>query len=659
METPSLKILIVEDEAAHAEALRRTIAASAIASDIAVVGTLNDYNHSIRQAVPDIVLMDYRLPDGSALEVLVSPPESGPFPVLLMTSQGTEEIAVQALKSGAIDYVVKSAETFAFMPQKISAVLREWALVRERKRYQEELREAKDDWERTFDSVPDPIAIVNGDCTIRRINQAMADCLTKNGIVSPIGATCYSIFHQTDKALPDCPHQRLKTSNDTEEHREISAFGRIYDMSVTSLHDPSGAITGSIHLFHDIFERKEAEATRIDLERKLQQAQKMEAVGQLAGGVAHDFNNIMQVITGNTQLMKMMGAVSDTGMENLKEIEAAIERGASLTRGLLTFSRHQVKEFITIDLSQLVLETFSLARKLVTEEVDFRLEQFGMALAVMGDKSLLQQVIFNLVTNSRDAISGHGTIILSTGQRVVSSSEEAADLHLKEGSYAFFSIRDSGSGMSQETREKAFEPFFTTKEVGKGTGLGLAMAYGTASQHGGCIQIESNPGTGCTVTLFIPLVSAKPAAENVSYENIFQGKGETILLAEDEESVRNMMQIILEKAGYEVIPTSDGEQAAELFSQHPGIHLVILDAVMPKQSGLDALEKILALRPGIPYLLLSGYALNLPEAKTIATDRLLNKPVPPLKLLRSIQHLLAEAQSGMGDTYGTNSTDRG
>lgn len=654
METASLKILIVEDESAHAEALRRTIAASGIASDIAVVGTLSNYDRTIRQAVPDIVLMDYRLPDGSALEVLVPPAESGPFPVLLMTSQGTEEIAVQALKSGAIDYVVKSSETFAFMPQKISAVMREWALIRERKRYQEELREAKDDWERTFDSVPDPIAIVNGDCTIRRINQAMATCLALNGIGSPIGATCYSIFHQIDTALPGCPHQRLKMSGGSEEHMEVSVFGRIYDMSVTPFRDPSGSIAGSIHLFHDVSERKEAEATLIDLERKLQQAQKMEAVGQLAGGVAHDFNNIMQVIAGNSQLLKMMGAVSDAGIENLKEIEAAIERGASLTRGLLTFSRHQVKEFTIIDLNQLVVETFSLARKLVTEEFDFRLEQSGTTLAVMGDKSLLQQVIFNLVTNSRDAISGHGTITLRTG---VSSSLETSGLDISDGKYAFISIQDSGCGMSQETREKAFEPFFTTKDVGKGTGLGLAMAYGTASQHGGCIKIETNPGDGCTVTLFIPLASEKPATEIVRHEKLFQGKGETILLAEDEESVRNMMQIILEKAGYDVIPATDGEQAAELFSQHSEIHFVILDAVMPKLSGLGALEKIRALRPGIPYLLLSGYAVDLPEAKTIATDRLLNKPVHPLKLLRSIRHLLLEAQSGKGDTHGTNTID--
>ena len=643
-------ILVVEDEAAHAEAIRRQIVASGMTSDIRIVTTLHDYRAAVVEKTPDIVLMDYKLPDGSALDVLVSPAENGRFPVLLMTSFGTEEIAVQALKSGAIDYVVKSPDSFRFMPQKVASVLREWAHIGERKRYQQELQEAKEDWERTFDSVPDPITLVNSDFSIRRINRAMAACLAENNIGDPTGAKCYSIFHDSDRPVAGCPHQRLLASG-TEEHQEIVCFGRVYDVSVTPLRDISGGITGAVHLWHDVSERKETEATRMELERKLQQAQKMEAVGQLAGGVAHDFNNIMQVIAGNTQLLKIGGAVSQGGLENLHEIEVAIERGASLTKGLLTFSRYRVKEFTPIDLNQLVEETFPLAKKLVTEEIDFLLESAG-PLPVLGERALLQQMIFNLVTNSRDAISGHGTIILRTGVRTFTHKAllTTDGLGIEGDAYAFMAISDSGSGMTMETREKAFEPFFTTKDIGKGTGLGLAMAYGTASQHSGFIQIESDPGKGCTITMYIPILSQHPAADSPPNEEIFHGKGETVLLAEDEESVRQMIQVILEKAGYKVLPTRDGNEAVELFRRYGSqIDLVVLDAVMPKQNGFAAIEAITAHRPDTPFLILSGYSLDLHQSHTIPRDRLLSKPVHPLKLLKSIRYLLAQTNTGNGD----------
>lgn len=652
------RILIVEDEPAHAEAIRRAMVTSG-PCEIEVVTTLHDYLAAISRETPDIVLMDYKLPDGSALDVLVSPVESGRFPVLLMTSHGTEEIAVQALKSGAIDYVVKSIETIAFMPQKVLSVLREWALICEKKKFQDELREAKEDWERTFDSVPDPITLIGADFSIKRINRAMAACLAENGFGDPTGVTCHSLFHDSNHPVAECPHQRLIASG-SKEHQEIDFFGRVYDVSVTPLKDVSGAITGVIHLLHDVSERKEAEATRIELERKLQQAQKMEAVGQLAGGVAHDFNNIMQVIAGNTQLLKMVGGVSEGGMENLREIEVAIERGASLTRGLLAFSRYQVKEFTSINLNRLVSETFPLAKKLVTEEIDFRIDTSVGPLVILGETVLLQQVLFNLVTNSRDAISGHGAIVLRTGSRYFSEKDlHAAGLSMDGGSYAFVAVSDSGSGMTAEVRERAFEPFFTTKDLGKGTGLGLAMAYGTARQHNGFMQIESGQAGGCTVSLFIPLASQQATDEVPKKEEIFKGQGQTILLAEDEEPVRQMMQIVLEKAGYKVMPTADGKEAVDLFRQHHAeIDLVVVDAVMPRQNGFAAIEAITAIRPAIPYLVLSGYSVDLHKTCPIPENRFMHKPVHPLKLLRTIWHLLA-TNGDKGESHGTHIVDRG
>jgi PAS domain S-box-containing protein len=355
-------------------------------------------------------------------------------------------------------------------------------------------------------------------------------------------------------------------------------------------------------------QRERAEHRLRESEELLRQSQKLEAVGRLAGGIAHDFNNLLTVITGYSGLVLDQLRAGDPLRHDVGQIADAAERAVAVTGQLLAFSRRQMLQPRAVDLNQVVAETESMLVRLIGEDVRLSTRLDPHLCLVLADPGQLEQVIVNLVVNARDAMPGGGTLTISTGYAHVDGAPGGADL--TPGRYAALSVVDTGSGMDAETRTRAFEPFFTTKEKGRGTGLGLATVYGIVKQTGGDVVADSAPGRGTTFTVFLPLDDTHPALEEPASPTVAQPEGDaaTILLAEDEDVVRELLFQILAQRGYRVLAARDGEEALTLASQHAGrIDLLVTDVVMPRLSGRELAERLEQRLPDLRVLFLSGY----------------------------------------------------
>ncbi|MCX7913770.1 MAG: PAS domain S-box protein [Thermodesulfovibrionales bacterium] len=418
-------------------------------------------------------------------------------------------------------------------------------------------------------------------------------------------------------------------------HRDGSLFW--ISLSARAVYDDFGRIKFFEGMVEDITERKK-------LEQQLRQSQKMEAIGTLAGGIAHDFNNILTAILGYSQLMLVQLKDSDPLKGYLEKIISAAEKATNLIKSLLAFSRKQLISLVPINLNNLIEHLTDMIKRIIGEDIELRVFLSKEDLIVPADKNMIEQVLLNLATNSRDAMPDGGAIIIETDKVLLDESYIADHGYGKPGIYALISFTDSGIGMDKETIQKIFEPFFTTKGRDKGTGLGLSMVYGIIKQHNGYINCYSELNKGTTFKIYLPITTEEPHKrtypERVSN---LEGK-ETILLAEDDSSVRKLIKSILEKYGYRVIEAEDGLDAVEKYSRNrEDIDLLIFDIIMPKLNGRLAYEQIKKVRPSIPVLFISGYTEDFIQQKGILEERvnLLLKPLSPEKILTKIREILS------------------
>jgi two-component system cell cycle sensor histidine kinase/response regulator CckA len=379
------------------------------------------------------------------------------------------------------------------------------------------------------------------------------------------------------------------------------------------------------------------------LEAQLRQSQKMESIGTLAGGISHDFNNILTAIIGYGSLLQMQMRDDDPLKHNVEQILASANRAASLTQGLLAYSRRQVLNPRRVNLNDIILKVERLLARLIGEDVEFKSILTDKDVMVLADAGQIEQILMNLVTNARDAMPDGGYVYIET--RVVELDEASAKAHdiRKPGAYAQILVTDSGMGMDQKTRERIFEPFFTTKEVGKGTGLGLAMVYGIIKQHNGFIEVESGIGRGTTLKIYLPV--APPAKEEVLPGGLPVTKRgmETILVAEDDEGVRKLIASVLTQFGYSVIQAEDGEAAVKKFmASRDTIKLLVLDVMMPKKSGKEVYDKIRIFEPDMKALFISGYTSDIMNQKGLLDKgvNFVHKPIPVNNLLRKVRDIL-------------------
>ena len=363
----------------------------------------------------------------------------------------------------------------------------------------------------------------------------------------------------------------------------------------------------------DISERKKADEEKTRMENQLHQSQKLESIGHLAGGIAHDFNNMLSVINGYSEIVLSKMNASDPNYSRVQEIDKAGKRSADLTRQLLTFARKQTIAPKVLDMNVSVAGILNMLQRLIGENIELLWNPVANLWNVKMDPSQIDQILANLIVNTRDAISGNGKVIIETDNAEVDETFCKGHLDFVPGKYVVLSVSDNGCGMSREILEHIFEPFYTTKEVGKGTGLGLATVFGIVKQNNGFIDVYSEPGKGTTLKIYLPRHESENVGQEDKHEKTKRITGiETVLLVEDETAMLQFVKSQLEELGYTVLTTDRPIKAIKIAGEYKGdIHLLMTDVVMPEMSGRDLKEKINQIRSGIKCLFMSGYSKNI------------------------------------------------
>ncbi len=422
---------------------------------------------------------------------------------------------------------------------------------------------------------------------------------------------------------------------------------RYFDVTYYPYYGDAGTVTHVVIVSRDITERKRAEEEKEKMQAQLLQAQKMEAVGRLAGGVAHDFNNLMTIIIGYSKFLLQLLDEDDPLHTNIEKIARAGERAASLTYQLLAFSRRQPLQPRVLDLNAVVTGMDEMLRRLIGEDIDLVTALEPECWAVKADPGQIEQVIMNLAVNARDAMPQGGRLTLKTEDVIVDEDYCQLIPEARPGRCVRLSVEDSGVGMDKDTLQHIFEPFFTTKEAGEGTGLGLAVVYGIVRQHEGWIHVYSEPGQGSIFTIYLPAVLAEledRVGETISLQEL-QGRGERILVVEDDEEVCEAITTMLRENGYTIFEAASAEEALDIFEREKGdFHLVFSDVVLPGKTGLQLVDELLSSKSELRILLGSGYTDQKSQWPLIRERgfRFLQKPYTPIELLRTIREAIEQ-----------------
>lgn len=507
----------------------------------------------------------------------------------------------------------------------------------ERKKMEDQVFQIKQDWEETFNIITDMITVHDKDFNIIRYNKA-AEKILGLSFLNITKEKCYNFYHGTACAPAGCPScMTFKTGVPSTVELFEPHLNMFIEIRAIPRFDSEHNLIGLIHVVRDITEHKK-------VENHLRQSQKMEAVGQLAGGVAHDFNNIITAIIGYSSIMKMKAGEDEYFRGLIDNVLAASEKAANLVQSLLAFSRKQVSNPEPVRINEIIKSIQKLLSIAAGEDIELKIE-LTEDLIVTADIVQIEQVMMNLCTNARDAMPAGGTLTIKTGSAELTRDFITAHGYGEEGRYALISVSDTGVGMDENTRQRIFEPFFTTKEFGKGTGLGLSIVYGIIKQHKGYITCQSEQGKGTTFNIYLPVVKAAMGEIKRIEPAEPAGAARTILFAEDEEEFRNTMKQILESSGYNVIEAVDGADAVHKFTENNNIDLLLFDIIMPKMSGKEAYDRIRNIKPDVKALFISGYPADFTNKYGVMEEGMnsISKPVRPAALLRKIIEALGNA----------------
>ena len=539
------KILVVDDDESARRTLSLISAKSGYETETAQTGL--EAIQKVQQRPCDVALVDIRLPDMAGTELLAPLRKVNPdIEVIMVTAYASAESAVRALNEGAFAYIFKPVNM-----DEVLATVREafekQRLIKEKRQAEEALRASDQQWSDTFDAIDDAICIMDTERKVVRCNKAMAQMLNMPAD-EVIGRTCCELVHEDSHTIEGCPTDRAhKTRN-----RETTSFGRDGRWLAASTHpifDENGAILGDVHIMEDVTQQRE-------LEEQLRQAAKMQAVGLLAGGVAHDFNNMLTGIKGYTQFVLEQVEDGSLAHHDLIQIRDLAERAVNVTRQLMTFSRQQPLKPVALSIDGLVRSTLDMLRPLIGEHIAVRFIPTSDGTCVMADPGQIEQILINVATNARDAMPNGGELTVETAVVTLDEDYAASHADAESGPHVVLTITDTGCGMDKETRGHIFEPFFTTKGVDDGTGLGLAMAYGIIKQHRGHICVHSEPCKGTKLSIYLPRLDCQTHEPHVQNREQPAPKGtETVLIVDDEQALLDIAHRALESHGYKALST--------------------------------------------------------------------------------------------------------
>lgn len=627
-----LKILFLEDNLLDVELEVAALEKDGIACKWERVDNRADFLRKIEKSY-DLIIADHGLPsfDGiSAVKLLRQ--RDNDTPLILVSGTVGEETAIDSLKAGATDYVLK--DRLARLGPVVRRALREHEEQRQRREAEESLRESQRKYEDLVNSLEGIVWECNAETFEFRFVSRQAERLLGYPVDQWLADSNFwpDHIHEDDRqwVVETCKQANLERRSHEFEYRMIAADGR-----VVWLRDIVSVVADNDHpvkargVMVDITHSKEAEEERKRLEEQLLQAQKMESVGRLAGGVAHDFNNLLTAIIGYSQLMLARMGAEDSFRRETEEILRAGQRAASLTSQLLAFSRRQKLEKKVISINDTINNLTKMLCRIIGEDVDVRVHTRAGEPIIFADPSQAEQVLLNLAVNARDAMPAGGSLTIETDNVEIDDDSCRRNFWAKAGRFARLTVSDTGTGMDSETLKRAFEPFFTTKESGKGTGLGLSVVYGVVQQHDGLINIHSEPGCGTRFEVYFPL-HGEATGEDRNEESLpARGGKETILVAEDEESLQTLTRKILSKLGYRVLMVRDGVEAFEMIEANRAeIDLLILDMLMPRMSGREVYLRSRAAGIDIPVIFMTGYSTDMVDTAFVESlgVPLLRKP---------------------------------
>ena len=644
MADQSLRVLVVEDRAEDAELALHELRRAELHCETQRVETADAFRRALAEFRPDIVLADYTVPGFGGMAALEILKTEGPaVPLIVVTGSLDEETAAECIKAGAADYVLKTnlirlgpaiSGALAFAQSQADKQVAESALRISERRFRALVEES---W--------DAIALFAGDGTILYGSSATTRLLGYE-LTEFVGRNAMELIHPDDRAAVLVQLQEAMTAPRarvpvTARVRHKNGSWRYLEGVFTNLlDDPSvGAIVNN---YRDVTDRRH-------LEEQVLLSQKMEAIGRLAGGVAHDFNNILTAIGGYSDLLLADLPPDDHRRHDVEEIHHATQRAAALTQQLLAFSRRQVLQPKVISLNALIPDVEKMLRRLIGEDILFATVLHPRVGNVRADPGQLEQVIVNLAVNARDAMPKGGRLTIETRNVELDEAYTVDHPTVKPGPYVMLAVSDTGVGMDEETKSRIFEPFFTTKVRGKGTGLGLATVYGIVQQTGGHIWPYSEPNRGTTMRVYLPRVDAP--ADRLEYPSdaapaTLRGS-ETILVVEDEAPVRAVTRQLLERNGYTVLEAADGPAALALVDGDAGgrhIELLLTDVIMPGMSGRELADQLKSRRPEVRVLFMSGYTDDAVVQHGMLEPGLayLEKPFRPQSLLRKVRSVLQD-----------------
>ncbi|MEO5804509.1 MAG: response regulator [Verrucomicrobiota bacterium] len=588
----------------------------------------------------DVILCGHSLPQFDSSNALRLFKETGlEIPFIIISGAMTEELAAQAMKAGAHDYLSKN-NLVRLIPI-IQRELHHVDLRMKHKRAEEALRESETHLRSVVAATPECVKIIDRDGLLIEINQAGLEMIESSDPSSVKGACVYPIIAPDYRdAFRELNEKVCQGQRGTLQFELIGLRGtrRWMETHAVPIRNPSDGTLRQLAITRDI-------TARLSLEAQLRQAQKMESVGQLASGVAHDFNNILTIIQGHSSLMLSSETLKPNERESAQQISLASECAANLTRQLLTFSRRQIIQTSALDLNKVVSGVSEMLRRLLGEDICLQVHFASDVPAILADHGMIEQILMNLAVNSRDAMPKGGHLNISTSTLLVDNAYLQQNPEAFLGESICLTVTDTGCGIPAENLARLYEPFFTTKPVGLGTGLGLATVYGIVKQHSGWMKVQSEVGKGTTFQIYFPGSKKKKVKLEISTERFsLRGGTETILLVEDESPVRNIVRQILKKLGYSVLEAESGVSAIKVWKQNRDkIHLLLTDMMMPDgMSGRELAEIVQFDRPEIKVIFTSGY-----NAEIVGKDftlyeglNFLQKPYQPKKLAKALRDCL-------------------
>ncbi len=685
-----IKLLVAEDDLVDRMAFERFVRRERLPYDYTFADSVAEARAALAREIFDAVIVDYLLADGTALDLLQ---EEHDVPIIVVTGSGNEEIAVRAMKAGAYDYLIKGAEDehLRTLPVTLEQVLRRrraeeelrWyrerledlvarrtaelralneklrAEIAERERVEQELIQREELLHTLLNAMPDIVCFKDGEGRWLEANAADLRLFELEGVdyrgKTDAELAEYSPFYRdaflTCMATDEKAWQRRTLSRGEERIPSPNGEEHIYDVIKVPIFNPDGTRKGLLVLGRDITEQKK-------VEKALRQQERLAAVGQLAGGIAHDFNNFLTIVSLYAQMpLRRHKHLPPDVVHSLQVIIEESKRAARLVQQILDFSRHATIQAAPMDLRAFVKEAVHVLQSTIPENISVMLEIEPGEYTVNAEPIRIQQVLINLALNARDAMPNGGKLLITLSQEPF--DEQRYDISVPPPSekgvedWACLAVTDTGTGIPEEALPHIFEPFFTTKPVGQGTGLGLAQVYGIVIQHGGGIGVKTKEGQGTTFRIYLPLhrKGEESLSPSEQAEEIPQGKGETILLVEDNAHVREVGRRMLESLGYRVLTAANGREAMELCRAGLTVDLVFTDAVMPEMAGLELIRELRTMRPSVRVLVTTGHTLE-EEATSFreagAFD-IVYKPFDMKALAHAVHRALTEGTENDGE----------